>query len=140
MLVRSHSVVVSGIPALILVALPAVLLAQESHLKFEVYQDAAKEFRWRLKAGNGEILATAGQGYKAKADCVKGVERIKTEASKLAFEVYVDNSKESRWRAKTSNGQIVASSSQGYKSKADCEKAIDEIKKGAAKADVEEKT
>jgi uncharacterized protein YegP (UPF0339 family) len=36
------------------------------------------------------------------------------------------------------NGQVVASSSQGYKSKADCEKAVDLIKKGSAKAEVEE--
>jgi uncharacterized protein YegP (UPF0339 family) len=115
------------------------LQAQDSRLKFEVYEDAAKEFRWRLKAGNGEILATAGQGYKAKADCMKGVERLKTEADKLNFEVYEDNAKESRWRAKSSNGQVVATSSQGYKSKTDCEKGIELIKKGAAKAEVEEK-
>jgi uncharacterized protein YegP (UPF0339 family) len=121
--------------------LPTVLVAQDKdRLKFEVYQDASKEFRWRLKAGNGEVLATAGQGYKAKTDCQKGVQRIKTEYDKLAFEVYEDNANEFRWRAKAANGQVVATSSQGYKAKADCEKAIDLIRKGAAKADVEDKT
>jgi len=111
-------------------------------LKFEIYQDQAKEFRWRLKAGNGEILATAGQGYKAKADCQKGVERIKDEADtdKLKFETYEDKAKEFRWRCKASNGQIVASSSEGYKAKKDCEHAVDLIKKGAAKATVEDLT
>jgi len=121
--------------------LPTVLEAQDKdRLKFEVYQDASKEFRWRLKAGNGEVLATPGQGYKAKTDCLKGVERIKTEADKLAFEAYEDKSNEFRWRAKATNGQVVATSSQGYKAKADCEKAMDLIRKGAAKADVEDKT
>src|SRR5262245_17664850 len=59
-------------------------------LKFEVYQDKAKEYRWRLKAANGKILATAGQGYKAKADCVHGIERIQADVAsdKLKFEVY----------------------------------------------------
>jgi uncharacterized protein YegP (UPF0339 family) len=114
-------------------------------LKFEIYQDAAKEFRWRLKAANGEILATAGQGYKAKADCKRGVERIQEEMGKgtktnYEFEVYVDKAKEYRWRLKAANGQIVAASSEGYKAKADCEHAIDLIKKGAAKAEVEDKT
>src|SRR5262249_24703929 len=101
--------------------------AQERKLKFEIYQDAAKEFRWRLKAGNGEPRATAGQGYKAKADCTKGVDRIKDEAgsNKVKFETYQDTSKEYRWRCKAANGQVVASSSQGYKAKADCEHAVD---------------
>src|SRR5262245_19901776 len=111
MFVRFSWIAVAGLAVLAL-APPVALQAQDKGLKFEVYQDAAKEFRWRLKAGNGEILATGGQGYKAKADCVKGVERIKTEADKLTFEVYEDNSKNSRWRAKSSNGQVVATSSQ----------------------------
>ena len=34
--------------------------------KFEVYKDKAGEFRFRLKAGNGEVIAT-GEGYKSKA-------------------------------------------------------------------------
>ena len=122
------------------------LAAQEAgKLKFEVYQDAAKEFRWRLKAANGEILATAGEGYKAKDDCKKGVERIQEEMglgtkSKYEFELYEDKAKEHRWRLKAPNGQIVATSSEGYKAKADCQKAIDLIKKGAAKAEVADKT
>jgi uncharacterized protein YegP (UPF0339 family) len=97
--------------------LPAAVKAQEDRLKSEVYQDAAQDFRWRLKAGNGEVLATAGQGYKAKADCAKGVERLKAEADKLAYEDYQDDAKEFRWRAKAPNGQVVATSSQGYKAK-----------------------
>ena len=114
--------------------------AENGKLKFEIYQDAAKEFRWRLKAGNGAILATAGQGYKSKASCQEGVSRIKANAasSRLTFEVYEDKAKEHRWRLKSSNGQIVASSSEGYKAKSDCQHAIDLIKKGARQAQVEE--
>src|SRR5262249_7027394 len=63
--------------------------ASGGKLKFEIYQDAGKEYRWRLKAANGAILATSGQGYKAKADCKHGVERIKEDVAsgKLKFEV-----------------------------------------------------
>lgn len=131
--------IVCGWTALVL-GPAATLVAQDARLKFEVYKDEAQDFRWRLKAGNGEVLAGPGQGYKAKADCQKGVERLKTESDKLTFEVYEDNAKESRWRAKAANGQVVATSSQGYKAKADCEKAIELIKKGAAQAAVEDKT
>lgn len=113
--------------------------ADEGKLKFEIYSDKAEGFRWRLKAANGEILATSGQPYKAKADCKNGVERImKDAADKLKFESYEDSEKKFRWRLKATNGQTIASSSQGYKAKADCEKAINLIKKGAASATVDD--
>ena len=46
------------------------------HPKFEVYKDKAGEFRFRLKATNGQIIAT-GEGYKAMAGCKRGIESIK---------------------------------------------------------------
>ena len=51
--------------------------------KFEVYTDKAGEFRFRLKARNGEIIAT-GEGYKAKASCLNGVESIRKNAPEAA--------------------------------------------------------
>ena len=51
----------------------------QKHPKFEVYTDKAGEFRFRLKARNGEIIAT-GEGYKAKASCLNGVESIRKNA------------------------------------------------------------
>ena len=47
--------------------------------KFEVYKDKAGEFRFRLKARNGEIIAT-GEGYKAKASCLNGIDSIRRNA------------------------------------------------------------
>ncbi|MGI6349707.1 MAG: YegP family protein [Eubacteriales bacterium] len=41
-----------------------------------MYVDKAGEYRFRLKAGNGEIIAV-GEGYQAKAGCVNGIESIK---------------------------------------------------------------
>ena len=49
------------------------------HPKFEVYTDKAGEYRFRLKARNGEIIAV-GEGYKAKAGCLNGIESIKKNA------------------------------------------------------------
>lgn len=49
------------------------------HPKFEMYLDKAGEYRFRLKAKNGEIIAT-GEGYKAKAGCLNGIESIKKNA------------------------------------------------------------
>ena len=108
-------------------------------LKFETYADKKKEHRWRLKSSNGQVIATSGQGYKDKRDCDSAIERIKKDAAtKLKFETYEDAKQEYRWRLKSTNGQTIASSGQGYKDKRDCEHAIDVIKKGAEKAGVEE--
>ena len=46
------------------------------HPKFEVYTDKKGEFRFRLKATNGEIIATS-EGYKAKPSCLNGIESVK---------------------------------------------------------------
>lgn len=47
--------------------------------KFEVYTDKAGEYRFRLKARNGEIIAVS-EGYKAKASCLNGVESVRKNA------------------------------------------------------------
>ena len=112
--------------------------AADGNLKFEIYQDAKKEYRWRLKGSDDKLLATAGQGFSAKADVRKSVDRIINNLEKQKFEIYQDKSKEFRWRLKASNGQVVASSSGGYATKADVDKAIDAIKNGASKAQVSE--
>ena len=51
----------------------------EKHPKFEVYLDKAGEFRFRLKARNGEIIAVS-EGYKAKASCMNGIESVRKNA------------------------------------------------------------
>ena len=50
-----------------------------THPKFEVYADKAGEFRFRLKAGNGEVIAVS-EGYKAKQSCMNGIESVKKNA------------------------------------------------------------
>lgn len=52
---------------------------QQKHPKFEVYLDKAGEYRFRLKAKNGEIIAT-GESYKAKAGCLNGIDSVKRNA------------------------------------------------------------
>ena len=58
--------------------------AEQKHPKFEVYVDKAGEFRFRLKATNGQIIAT-GEGYKAKASCLNGIESVKKNAPDAAI-------------------------------------------------------
>lgn len=55
------------------------------HPKFQVYEDKAGEFRFRLKAANGQIVAVS-EGYKAMASCMKGIESVKKNAADAPVE------------------------------------------------------
>jgi len=52
----------------------------KSTATFEVYKDKAGEFRWRLKAGNGQNIASSGEGYAEKRGCLAGIESVKRNA------------------------------------------------------------
>lgn len=53
--------------------------------KFEVYTDKAGEYRFRLTATNGQIIAV-GEGYKALAGCLNGIDSIKRNAPDAPIE------------------------------------------------------
>lgn len=53
--------------------------ATEKNPKFEIYNDKAGEFRFRLKATNGQIIAIS-EGYTTHANCVNGIESVKKNA------------------------------------------------------------
>lgn len=52
---------------------------EQKHPKFEIYNDKAGEFRFRLKARNGEIIA-ASEGYVKKDSCKNGIESVRKNA------------------------------------------------------------
>jgi uncharacterized protein YegP (UPF0339 family) len=53
---------------------------------FEVYKDKGGEFRFRLKDGEGNLLAISGKGYDKKADCTAVIDAIKKDAAKAKVE------------------------------------------------------
>jgi amphi-Trp domain-containing protein len=54
--------------------------AAKSGATFELYEDKAGEWRWRLRHVNGNIIADSGEGYTAKANAEKGIESVKRNA------------------------------------------------------------
>lgn len=48
--------------------------------KFELYTDAKGEYRWRLKATNGQTIATGGEGYSSAAAAKNGIASVKKNA------------------------------------------------------------
>ena len=53
--------------------------------KFELYKDAAGKFRFRLKASNGQIVAS-GEAYETKAAAKKGCESVQKAATGAPIE------------------------------------------------------
>jgi uncharacterized protein len=47
--------------------------------KFELYKDAAGKFRFRLKASNGQVIAT-GEAYESRASAMNGIESVRNNA------------------------------------------------------------
>ena len=47
---------------------------------FEVFRDGAGEWRWRLVASNGNIIADSGEGYRSKQGVERGIESVKRSA------------------------------------------------------------
>ncbi len=56
------------------------------HPKFELYTDKKGEFRFRLKAVNGQIIASSGEGYTTKRAALNGIESVKKNAPEASIE------------------------------------------------------
>ena len=50
-------------------------------MHFNLYKDEAGEWRWRLIASNGKIVADSAEGYTAKAKAQAGIESVKEGAA-----------------------------------------------------------
>ena len=57
--------------------------------KFEIYEDKGGEFRFRLKAANGQVIAVS-EGYKALASCKNGIESVVKNAPEAEVVENVD--------------------------------------------------
>jgi uncharacterized protein len=107
--------------------------------KFELYEDKGGEFRFRLKAGNGEIVG-ASEGYKAKASALNGIESVKKNAA-VAERFSVSEGKNGKWyfNLKAGNHEVILSS-QGYSSKSAAEDGTGAVQRAAADASVDDQT
>lgn len=118
--------------------------------KFVIKDTSNGGFKFDLKAGNGEIIASS-QIYKSEASCKAGIESVKVNAlapvedqtvenfevlKHPKYEVYTDKAGEFRFRLKAKNGEIIATS-ESYKAKASALNGIASIGKNAPEAKVE---
>ena len=116
-----------------------------------VIREKNDKFSFRLKAGNGEVIATS-QMYKSLNTCKAGIASVAANApianlenqteegyavqKHPKFEVYKDNAGEYRFRLKAKNGQNIAAS-EGYASEKSCLNGIESVRKNAVDAKIE---
>ena len=107
--------------------------------KFEIYKDKKGEFRFRLKAGNGQTILT-GEGYSAKSGCSNGIESVRKNSTDDArYERLVSKSGSPYFNLKASNGQVIGNSEM-YNSTSAMENGISSVKKNAPDATIADLT
>lgn len=105
--------------------------------KFEVYQDKAGEYRFRLKASNGQNIL-ASEGYKTKASCMNGIESVQNNApDDSRYERKQSASGKFMFNLKAANHQVIGTSEQ-YESASSRDNGIESVKKNAPDAAVVE--
>lgn len=107
--------------------------------KFELYKDNAGEFRFRLKASNGQTIL-ASEGYKAKSGCLNGIDSVKKNAPDDAkYERKTTAADKYSFNLKSGNNQVVGTS-QSYESAASRDGGIESVKKNAPEATISDLT
>jgi len=105
--------------------------------KFEIYTDKRGEFRFRLKANNGQAIL-ASEGYKSKASCTNGIESVrKNSQDDSKFEKLESKSGKTYFNLKATNGQIIGTSEM-YSSNSGMQNGMASVRKNAPNAEVKE--
>ncbi len=104
--------------------------------KFEIKKDKAGEFRFNLKASNGQIILSS-EGYKAKPSCMNGIESVKKNSQSDSNFERKDANGKYRFNLKSTNSQVIGTS-ESYNSSAAMENGIASVMKNAPDASVED--
>ena len=103
--------------------------------KFVITKGKDDKYYFNLKAGNGEVILTS-QGYKAKADCMNGIESVKKNSqSEDRFEVKKSNDGKDYFVLTATNGQTIGKS-QMYKSESGCSNGMKSVTSSSVDASV----
>lgn len=107
--------------------------------KFEIYKDKAGEFRFRLKASNGQTILSS-EGYKSKASAQNGIKSVQTNGGDMdRYEKKETAGGNYRFALTARNKQIIGQS-QTYKSASGRNNGIKAIARAAEGATVVDTT
>ena len=101
--------------------------------KFECYKDKAGEFRFRLKAANGNSILSS-EGYKSKAGCANGIASVRKNCvDPDRFEKKQTATGKFRFNLTAKNRQVIGSS-QNYASESGCNNGMKSVANNAPDA------
>lgn len=107
--------------------------------KFECYTDKAGEYRFRLKAGNGETILSS-EGYKAKDSCTNGIESVqKNCVTPDRFVKKQTDGGKFRFNLTATNGQVIGTS-QNYSSESGRDNGMKSVANTAPDATIDDQT
>ena len=107
--------------------------------KFEIYKDKKGEFRFNLKAANGQTILSS-QGYSSVAACENGIESVRTNSQDdNRYERLTAKNGSPYFNLKAANGQVIGNSEM-YSGTSGMENGIASVKKNAPDATVEDKS
>ena len=105
--------------------------------KFIIKKTTTGQYRFDLKAGNGEVILNS-ENYETKSACENGVDSVKRNADKdERYERETSTSGKPFFTLKASNGQVIGTS-ELYESTAARDNGIESVKKNAANAETVE--
>jgi hypothetical protein len=107
--------------------------------KFELYKDKRGEFRFRLKAGNGEIILVS-EGYKDRSSAKNGIDSVRKNAgapSRYAKKT-TENGKH-HFVLRAANNKIIGQS-EVYESELNCDNGVKSVMSAVEGATVEDQT
>lgn len=103
--------------------------------KFEIFIDSADKYRFRLKAGNGEIIL-ASEAYESSAGCNNGIASVRANApNDDRFERTETTRGKPMFNLRAANNQVIGTS-EAYESVASRENGIESVKKNAPNSEI----
>lgn len=107
--------------------------------KFELYLGAGGQYRFRLKAGNGEKIL-ASEAYTTKASAENGIQSVRDNAPLDArYERKQASNGKYMFNLKAANHQVIGTS-ELYESTAGRDNGIESVKTNAPSAPVDDQT
>lgn len=107
--------------------------------KYEIYKDKAGEYRFRLKAGNGEAIL-ASEGYKAKGGCENGIASVqKNGPLDQRYERKESANGKHFFVLKAGNHEVIGKSEM-YESAGSMENGIESVKKNSTTTKIDDQS
>ena len=107
--------------------------------KFVITKSSNGEFRFKLKAGNGQTILVS-EGYSARSGCENGIESVRKNAGdESRYDRLESKNGKYYFNLKAGNGQIIGTSEM-YESAASRDNGIESVKSNAPDAGVEDET